>query len=77
MRCAKLVIVCGVLLVLSLVFQGCQGGQSADTGVSAPVTSLGGSNGCLLLRYPNGEFYVVHLENNNASKVVGLPHSAD
>ena len=62
MRCAKLVVMCGFLLVLSLVFQGCQSIQSGGESVSAPLTSLGGSNGLLLLRYPNGDLYVVHLE---------------
>lgn len=77
MRCAKWVFVCGFLLVLSLVFQGCQSIQSGGESVSAPVTSLGGSNGFVLLRYPSGELYVVNLENKNAYKVAGLPRSAD
>jgi len=71
------VVVCGFLLVALLVLQGCQAGQSANARVSAPVTSLGGSDGFVLVQHPNGELYVINLVNQNAYKVAGLPRSAD
>lgn len=71
------VVTCGFLLVLSLVFQGCQGGQPGDAKVAGPVTSLGGSDGFVLVQHPNGELYVINLVNQNAYKVAGLPRSAD
>jgi len=72
-RMVKSVIVCGLLLVLSLVFQGCQSIHSEGMKTCGSVTPLGGSNGYILLLYPNGAFYVVDLAQNNAHEIGALP----
>ena len=72
-RMLKSVIACGLLLALSLIFQGCQSIHSEGTNLSGSVRSLGGSNGYLLLQYPNGAFYVVDFAQNTAHEIGALP----
>ena len=65
---------CALLLVL-LACSGCTGVSPDKANVTNPVATLGASNGFVLLRYPNGDFYVVRLEYHDAYKVDGLPRS--
>ncbi len=72
-RVWRFVFVCNVLLFVVLVCSGCTATSPEKTNVASAVTSLGGSSGLVLLSYPNGDLYVVRLENHEAYKVRGLP----
>jgi hypothetical protein len=68
------------VVVLVVVVVGVLGWMAGCVNVEGPAEkesearaeALGGSNGYVLLRYPDGTLYVVDLETSNASKVAGL-----
>lgn len=69
----RLAVVCGIALSVLGVGAGCTVTSCEHTEPSDGVTALGGNNLYVLVRYPDGNLYVIDMQQRSANKVHGLP----
>jgi hypothetical protein len=68
----KTILFCFTILCLTLFCFGCNGTTSVVKDVSKQFETVAISDGFVLLKYPNGQLYVIDLHTQEANQVRGL-----